>query len=122
LVSSIINLVEIINPNIKIKNKSTEINSTTQILNETLDYINNINKQNNIKCECESEKLNYFSIQYHIKCLNLFQELFDVKCFHNIDSKISEIYYKYGQINNFKKSLINILNLGIYFRFFLDFF
>lgn len=40
--------------------------------------------------------------------MNLVRELFDVNCFHNIPTKLNEVYYKLGQLNNFKKAIQNI--------------
>ena len=38
-----------------------------------------------------------------VNCVNLFQNLFDVECYLNVPTKMNELYYKYGQLKNFKK-------------------
>ena len=108
LVSSIVNEIEAIN----IKNKQVffETNHIKKILNEALQ------EHKTIKCECfidENNECDTFSVDYYITCLTSFCELYDVKCYHKIPSKMTEIYYKYGQLINFKRSLIEILNIGI---------
>ena len=87
------------------------------ILNEAIDYIHNM-KQNDIKCECDLDnerdksKRKPFSNSYFVECLNLFCQLFNIKCYHNIPNRMNEIYYRYGQMKNFRKGLTNVLNIG----------
>jgi hypothetical protein len=45
-----------------------------------------------------------------VNCVNLFQNLFDVECFLNVPTKMNELYYKYGQLKNFKKAIQNIFD------------
>ena len=86
-------------------------------LNEALDYIYYLKKQE-IKCECEyyedndNSKEKKFKKEYYIECLNLFCQLFNIKCYHNIPNRMNDIYYKYGQLKNFRTGLINVLNIN----------
>ena len=52
--------------------------------------------------------------EFLIKCVHLVQELFNVDCFLNIPTKLNEIYYKLGQLHNFKKGIQNIFDPGNY--------
>ena len=45
-----------------------------------------------------------------VNCVNLFQNLFDVECYLNVPTKMNELYYKYGQLKNFKKAIQNIFD------------
>ena len=48
------------------------------------------------------------TVEFLVKCMNLIQELFDVDCFHGVPTKINELYYKLGQMNNFKRAIQNV--------------
>ncbi len=48
------------------------------------------------------------SVEYLVKCINLVQELFDIDCFHGIPTALNDVYYKLGQLNNFKKNIQNV--------------
>lgn len=48
------------------------------------------------------------TVEYLVRCVNLIQELFDVDCFHGIPTALNDVYYKLGQLNNFKKNIQNI--------------
>ena len=48
------------------------------------------------------------TIEFLVSCMNLVRELFDVDCFHGIPTKLNDVYYKLGQMNNFKKAIQNI--------------
>jgi len=43
-----------------------------------------------------------------MSCVQLFQDLFDVDCFLNVKTKMNELYYKYGQLQNFRKAIQNL--------------
>ena len=48
------------------------------------------------------------SVEFLVKCNNLAQELFDIDCFHGIPTALNDVYYKLGQLNNFKKNIQNV--------------
>lgn len=56
------------------------------------------------------EKTHKPSQEFLLKCLSIFQDLFDVDCFLNVPTKMNDIYYKYGQLVNFKKAIQNIFD------------
>lgn len=56
------------------------------------------------------EKAHKPSQEFLLKCLNLFQDLFDVDCFLNVPTKMNDVYYKYGQLVNFKKAIQNVFD------------
>ncbi len=70
-------------------------------------YQSNNNNNNN-----SSE--NYYrhqpSIEFLLKCVHLIQDLFDVECFQSIPTKLNDVYYKLGQLTNFKKAIQNIFD------------
>ncbi len=85
-------------------------------LNEALDYIYT-SKKNEIKCRCEfleddDNHEKQFSKGYYVECLNLVCQLFNIKCYHNIPNRINDLYYKYGQLKNFRNGLTNVLNIN----------
>jgi hypothetical protein len=45
------------------------------------------------------------SIEFLLKCVHLIQDLFDVECFQSIPTKLNDVYYKLGQLTNFKKAI-----------------
>jgi hypothetical protein len=52
------------------------------------------------------------SPEYLLNCVNLFQNLFDVDCFLNVPTKLNELYYKYGQLQNFRNVSRKCINLN----------
>lgn len=50
--------------------------------------------------------------EFLVNCVNLFQNLFDVECYLNVPTKMNEIYYKFGQLQNFKNAIQNIFDAG----------
>jgi hypothetical protein len=55
------------------------------------------------------------SPEYLLNCVNLFQNLFDVDCFLNVPTKLNELYYKYGQLQNFRNVVQDMFDPGIYY-------
>jgi hypothetical protein len=45
-----------------------------------------------------------------MKCVYLIQDLFDVECYQHIPTKLNDVYYKLGQLTNFKKAIQNIFD------------
>lgn len=75
----------------------------------------------------DHEESDYFehkpSQEFLLNCLNMFQRLFDVDCYLNVPTKINDLYYKYGQLVNFKKAIQNIFDPSIWvFSCFLEIF
>ena len=70
-------------------------------------YQSNNNNNNN-------SNENYYrhqpSIEFLLKCVHLIQDLFDVECFQSIPTKLNDVYYKLGQLTNFKKAIQNIFD------------
>jgi hypothetical protein len=50
------------------------------------------------------------SVEFLMKCVYLIQDLFDVECFQHIPTKLNDVYYKLGQLTNFKKAIQNIFD------------
>jgi len=100
--------------------KSAEpINFTTlnSVNSEALKYL----QENAIKacvCKCSSRGVStdhtnelavyQFSDSTASSSSNLAQELFDIDCFHGIPTALNDVYYKLGQLNNFKKNIQNV--------------
>lgn len=59
------------------------------------------------------------SVEFLYKCVNLVQDLFDVDCFQNIPTKLNDVYYKLGQLMNFKKAIQNVFDPSKFFLKFL---
>ena len=85
------------------KFKSTALNS-----NNRASAISSL-KSDSIGSESQ-EKPHRPTQEFLLKCLKTFQDLFDVECFLNVPTKMNDIYYKYGQLVNFKKAIQNIFN------------
>ena len=50
--------------------------------------------------------------EFLVRCITLFQNLFDIDCYINVPTKMNEIYYKYGRLNNFKNAIQKIFDPG----------
>ena len=48
--------------------------------------------------------------EFLMKCVYLIQDLFDVECYQHIPTKLNDVYYKLGQLTNFKKAIQNIFD------------
>jgi hypothetical protein len=48
------------------------------------------------------------SQEFLIKCIHLIQDLFEVNCYKNVPTKLNELYYKLGQLMNFRNAIQNI--------------
>lgn len=87
------------------KNSKTTFNSASSISSLNSGSVNSVDMEKNHKP----------SQEFLLKCLNLFQDLFDVDCFLNVPTKMNDIYYKYGQLANFKKAIQNIFDKSKFF-------
>ncbi len=63
---------------------------------------NLISKKNHDSCSSYTSNRHKPSPEYLLHCVNLFQNLFDVDCFLNVPTKLNELYYKFGQLQNFR--------------------
>ncbi|CAF0978639.1 unnamed protein product [Brachionus calyciflorus] len=130
---SIQSMSKVLNETLKYA-ESNSINKFQCKCNGILDFNKEIPNENLIKKKTSSSKLtsssssltssnslassnsssSYYnhkpSQEFLLKCLKLFQELFDVDCFLNVPTKMNDIYYKYGQLVNFKKAIQNIFD------------
>jgi hypothetical protein len=71
---------------------------------------NNNNNNNNNNNSNENYYRHQPSIEFLLKCVHLIQDLFDVECFQSIPTKLNDVYYKLGQLTNFKKAIQNIFD------------
>jgi hypothetical protein len=54
------------------------------------------------------------SDEFLIHCVDLFQQLFDVQCFASVPTKMNELYYRHGQLVNFRKAVQNVFDPSIF--------
>jgi hypothetical protein len=81
---------------------SCSSSSSSSSLSE-VNYANDLNQQR-YRHKPTQEQL--------MSCVQLFQNLFDVDCFLNVKTKMNELYYKYGQLQNFRKAIQNLYDPG----------
>ena len=97
---------------------STNLN---EILNETSKFVEE-NSLKNYHCKCnaitnESGPYNHANshiptVEFLIKCVHLIEDLFEVPCFTSIPTKLNDLYYKIGQLHNFRNAIQNIFAPG----------
>lgn len=66
----------------------------------------------------ENKMDDYFSMhrpseQFLVDFFKQFQQLFDVDCFLNAQTKLNDLYYKHGRLVNFKNAIQNIFDSSI---------
>ncbi len=70
------------------------------------------NNNNYVIYQQKSANTHKPSVEFLIKCTNMFQELFEVPCFSNIPTKLNDVYYKLGQLTNFRNAIQNVFAPG----------
>jgi hypothetical protein len=116
IIDSVAKLLKSINPDINIdETKINQMSYVQEMIDNSIKVKNDYKKiDKGFKCECEDNNANKSNLnkEFFINCTTMFQNLFDAKCFHNVPTKMNEIYYKYGQLVNFKQSVINVMELN----------
>jgi hypothetical protein len=51
------------------------------------------------------------SYQYCLSIIEQCQSLFDVTCFTQLSTALNELYYRYGELINFKRSIASTLGV-----------
>ena len=107
----------------KENNSSNEVQLKTKLLSANSITSNNSSSDDssgitNTKKKNIDNYLHRPSEEYLLTSVNLFQDLFDVDCFASVPTKMNEVYYKYGQLINFKKAVQNIFDPSMKFLLF----
>ena len=93
---------------------SASSSSSITNIHENLD-----NKKSFIRRKSSSHRP---TTEFLVNVLHIIQDLFDVDCFLSIPTKLNEVYYKMGQLSNFKNAIQNVFAPGnLFFFFFLPF-
>lgn len=107
-------LLKSINPDIEIdETKKNQMSYIQELINSSMKFKKEY-KQAKLKCDCDDVHVNKINLnsEFYLNCTTMFQNLFDVKCYHHVPTKMNEIYYKFGQLINFKQSVINVMELS----------
>jgi hypothetical protein len=52
------------------------------------------------------------SYQYCLSIIEQCQSLFDVTCFTQLSTALNELYYRFGELTNFKRSIASTLGVN----------